>query len=198
VRPIGEAKAFLHFHDRNKVNPELAMEEAMKWWSELTSAPHNEQEVIDEWSPLLRQLLHKDRLRALTLEDFEQVCRRVYAIRDHSLRVTNIDYGLPEGHVKTQEECFRLIAELLWRKQSLGGKTILDTWHHVLYGGEVRSVPERLWDAITSDTWKIPHCGKSALGELVGWAIPEDYPPRNDRTSKTLIALGHKGVSVSG
>lgn len=198
VRPTGEAKAYLRFHEQNKGNPERAEEEALKWWSELHTAPTNEQEVIDEWSPLLRKLLHKDKIRNLNRDEFEQVCRRVYAIRDHSLRVKNDDYGIPIDQNKTQEECFQLVAKLLWDQRSSDGKSIIDTWFHVLYGGEVGRVPERLWESITNETWKIPHCGKSALGELVGWAIPEHFPPRNDRTSKALMALGHRGVTVSG
>ncbi|WP_371200120.1 phospholipase, partial [Ectothiorhodospira sp. PHS-1] len=33
--------------------------------------------------------------------------------------------------------------------------------------------------------------GLSSLGEIVGWARPDEFPPRNMRTSKGLRALGY-------
>jgi NAD(P)-dependent dehydrogenase (short-subunit alcohol dehydrogenase family) len=57
-------------------------------------------------------------------------------------------------------------------------------------GDPIDSVPDRLWEAIAADAWRIEHFGISALGELVGWALPESYPPRNNRTSKSLRSLG--------
>ena len=53
------------------------------------------------------------------------------------------------------------------------------------------SVSTRLWNAIRSDDWAIPHVGLSSLGEIVGWARPDEFPPRNMRTSKGLRALGY-------
>ncbi|MEA9931476.1 hypothetical protein [Xanthomonas campestris] len=35
----------------------------------------------------------------------------------------------------------------------------------------------------------------SILGELIGWVNPEEFPPRNRRTSKGLRSLGYD-VSV--
>jgi hypothetical protein len=67
---------------------------------------------------------------------------------------------------------------------------VLRVIYHVLYGGTDDNVPERLWEAISVDAWRIEHFGISALGELVGWALPERYPPRNNRTSKSLRSLG--------
>jgi len=48
-----------------------------------------------------------------------------------------------------------------------------------------------LWNAIRSDDWAIPHVGLSSLGESVGWARPDEFPPRNMQTSKGLRALGY-------
>lgn len=45
--------------------------------------------------------------------------------------------------------------------------------------------------AIRSDEWAIPRIGLSSLGEIVGWARPDEFPPRNMRTSKGLRALGY-------
>lgn len=48
-----------------------------------------------------------------------------------------------------------------------------------------------LGNAIRSDDWAIPHIGLSSLGEIVCWARPDEFPPRNMRTSKGLRALGY-------
>jgi hypothetical protein len=50
---------------------------------------------------------------------------------------------------------------------------------------------QRLWLGISSDEYRLPHFGQSTLGEAVGWARPDDYPPRNNRTNKALRSLGH-------
>ncbi len=41
------------------------------------------------------------------------------------------------------------------------------------------------------EDFQLRHFGQSSLGEAVGWARPDDYPPRNNRTNKALRALGH-------
>ncbi|AOL21746.1 hypothetical protein BGK55_16220 [Xanthomonas citri pv. malvacearum] len=52
-------------------------------------------------------------------------------------------------------------------------------------------VAERIWLASHDPAYKLAHIGTSILGEVVGWARPTDYPPRNSRTSKALRALGN-------
>jgi hypothetical protein len=37
----------------------------------------------------------------------------------------------------------------------------------------------RLWLATHDEEWKLPNLGPSSLGEAVGWARPDNYPPRN-------------------
>ena len=65
-----------------------------------------------------------------------------------------------------------------------------DVLQFVLYGTDPGDMELRLWDGISNREWRIPHFGKSILGETVGWARPDDYPPRNNRTNKALRALG--------
>lgn len=83
------------------------------------------------------------------------------------------------------------MAELIERSRSEGGNDAFDLLNHVLYGGNTAEVPLRLWEGLSDPKWKIDHLGRSALGELVGWALPDIYPPRNSRTSKALRSLGH-------
>jgi hypothetical protein len=72
------------------------------------------------------------------------------------------------------------------REGVLAGRILLN---YVVWGNG--SVSARLWNAICSDDWAIPHVGLSSLGEIVGWARPDEFPPRNMRTSKGLRALGY-------
>jgi hypothetical protein len=62
----------------------------------------------------------------------------------------------------------------------------------VLWGGPLSDTPSRIFEASSIATWKIPHLGISTIGEIVGWALPDDFPPRNGRTSKALTALGYE------
>ncbi len=61
----------------------------------------------------------------------------------------------------------------------LAGRILLN---YVVWGNG--SVSARLWNAIRSDDWAIPHVSLSSLGEIVVWARPDEFPPRNMQTSK--------------
>ena len=118
-------------------------------------------------------------------------------MRDHSRRVSNAELNIPEGQNNSSEERIRLFAEFVWKQRSGSGKTILQNWYYVLYGGESARIPERIFESVTSEEWKISHCGLSTIGEVVGWAVPDLYPPCNQRTRKALVALGYV-VKVNG
>jgi hypothetical protein len=62
----------------------------------------------------------------------------------------------------------------------------------VLHGGSKTELPDRIFAACFEDVKKIPPMGVSTFGEMVGWAMPDDFPPRNGRTSKALTALGYQ------
>lgn len=77
-------------------------------------------------------------------------------------------------------------------------RTVQDVLEYVIWGdkaGSKQSVGERIWSAGHDAEWKLPHLGLHILGELVGYARPDEYPPRNNRVSKTLYALGFPGIS---
>jgi len=115
------------------------------------------------------------------------------------LRVDNSTYGLSENAAtKDRDLCIQLLAEYLWNKKSKEGKTVVDVISYLLFGGETKDVPLRLWEATQSPRWRLPHLGISSLGEMVGWAMPNLFPPRNGRTSKALTALGYKVKIHSG
>ncbi len=181
------------FFETNKNDPDGALNKALIWWKSLSSAPHQEDTIINEWSIYLREKLDRRNLLNLKQDEFVSLCAKVHALRDHSLRVKYTAFGyskkLPQMNA---EQRVKLLGEFLYNQQTLTGKSILEVLDYLLYGGKIDHVPERLWLVTHNDEWKIPHLGISSLGEMIGWAMPDYYPPRNGRTSKALTALGYK------
>jgi hypothetical protein len=188
---VGTRALHHEFHQRNKIDPEKALIEEMNWWKLLTAAPTKEDITIYEWATYLKENLEKDKILSLSERDFIEVCRKIHAMRDHCLRVKYSEFGfdkqLPKMNVDQRIDLF---GSWLYKEKSEKRKTVLDTIYYVLYDGEKDDVSKRLWHAMNSEEWYIPHLGVSSLGEIVGWAMPDYFPPRNGRTSKALYALG--------
>jgi hypothetical protein len=98
---------------------------------------------------------------------------------------------LPNGNRIDMTTKTKALARFLFSRRSQSGSSALQFLNHVLYGGTDDAFPTRLREGTVDDAWKIEHLGISALGELVGWALPDKFPPRNNRTSKALYALGY-------
>ncbi len=208
VPPGAQADQFLHahyyqrtfegrharyegFYDQNRGNPEAALTEAMAWWHELDAPPASEDVMLNEWAPELSDWLARNALLDTSEDGFVNICLRIHAIRDHARRVANLTVGLPDtGEQYSIDEKTTAFGKYLYGLRSAQGKSVLETIDHVLYGGPTEKVPDRMWEALESPEWRIEHFGVSALGELVGWALPNDFPPRNGRTSKSLRSLG--------
>jgi hypothetical protein len=125
------------------------------------------------------------------------VCQRVWSIQDHARRVANVTLNLPNGQRYTVATKTTALAKFLFARRSTHGSNILEVLQHVLYDGTDEAAPTRLWDATMDGAWRIDHLGISALGELIGWALPDKFPPRNNRISKALRSLGFP-VTVHG
>jgi len=190
----GNRHPYEEFFSRNSKNPELALREALEWWHGADFDHSFEDRTIYEWSPRLRELLASDRILRLSEEEFVDAISRVHAIRDHAVKQENEHLGLP-GIPQSGDDKVQKFGEWLWRQKSREGKTVLELLNYVVWGNG--SVASRLWNAIRSDQWAIHHIKLSSLGEIVGWARPDEFPPRNMRTSKGLRALGHN-VRVGG
>lgn len=168
-------------HERNKNRPEAALQEALEWWRAADYDHAHEESMIYESAPRLRSLLASDRILTLSEEEFTEVVSRVYAFCEHAR------YGGKPSD----------FAKWLLQQQSRKGHTVLELLHYVVWGGDGALVGRRLWNAKKSAEWKITDVGPKSLGEIVGWARPDEFPPRNGRTNKALRALGYD-VQVSG
>lgn len=123
--------------------------------------------------------------------EFRDVCMGVHAITDYARRVPNKSVNLPDDGTRyTIPQKVDALSKRIWNDQGSGGQRVTRMLRHVLYGG-TNQLPERLWQGVSDPRWKIDGLGVSALGELVGWALPDAFPPRNGRTSKALRALGY-------
>jgi hypothetical protein len=147
--------------------------------------------MLDEWAPLVRERLSKTALKTMTEANFIEVCLRVYAVRDHARRVSNALLGLPSVRQYSIEEKTEALAIFIWKMRSKSGARIDELLYWVLYGGPNSEMASRIWEAHTSAERSFDHFGVSAIGEMVGWALPDTFPPRNGRTSKSLRSLGH-------
>lgn len=180
------------FFDRNNGRRQQALAEAIQWWRQLPAAPSSEDEMLNVTSPFLQSALTERQLQSMTEEKFHDICMGVHAIKDYARRVPNKAVGLPDiGTPYTRPEKVAALSKRIWNDPSAGGVRVNEVLRYVLYGGSGEQLPERLWQAVTDPKWKIDGLGISALGELVGWALPDRFPPRNGRTSKSLRSLGY-------
>lgn len=187
----GGRSYFEEWYQKNSGDPDKAELEALEWWRQQSSPPSHEDRMLNEWAPYLRDALSAEALANQTEEGLFEIFKRVHAIADHARRIPNKDVDLPSTRQYSMDEKSHALAARIFAERSQGGHRIADVLAHIFYGGDVAGVPKRLWDGIHEPEWKIDHIGRSALGELVGWALPDEFPPRNARTSKALRSLGH-------
>jgi len=200
-RQTGEsARLMEEAHSRNRTRIPQAERDLINYWESFTP------DDIDRWkrfvndSPsYLRQHLTMGILADLDQRQLEEILLRCHAAIAHSRQMKNADYGLaPDAHTDLPDRV-RMFADYLWRARTESGRTIVDVLRYVLWGDksggpEDQNPAARIWAAINEGEWKLPHLGAHILGELIGYARPNEYPPRNNRVSKTLYALGHEGV----
>ncbi len=188
----GNKAKYAEFFERNKGRREEALDEAMNWWRHLPEAPSSEDRMLNTAAPFLQLTLSEQRLGSMTYAEFQKICMEVHAIKDYARRVPNKAVGLPDnGTQYTIPEKVEALSKRIWSDQSSEGARVSNLFHYVLYGGPSEQLPERLWQAVTDPNWKIDGLGISSLGELVGWALSDRFPPRNGRTSKALKSLGY-------
>jgi hypothetical protein len=181
-----------YFH-KNKDNPNRALLDAIEWWKKGEFDHEHERAMLEEHSIRVRELLAQEKITKLTIEEFTEVTENVFAMRDHAIKLPNKLLALPDVP-QDRDTKIRKFAELLWQRRSKAGHDVRQTLTHVIWGGG--SITRRLWEGQKDPTWKIEDISRSTLGEIVGWARPDEYPPRNQRSSKALRALGYGDVMV--
>ena len=152
---------------------------------------HSENKMLNKTAPFLQKAFSERILGRLTEDQFVKVLGRIHATRDYARRAPNRFIGLKGGKAYDIPEKVDALARQIFRAPGRGGVSVTETLAFVLYGGQPEEVPHRLWEALTDPKRKVELLGVSALGEIVGWALPDRYPPRNGRTSKALRSFGY-------
>lgn len=180
-------------HVRNRSDPEAALKPLLTWWHDSDFDYSHEQTTIDEWAPIIRKAFAKERVLRLDVDEWVEAASCVHAIRDHATKMENTLLSLPPTQ-QNHEEKIEAFCRWLWTQRSKGGHSCLELIDFVVWGPG--DITRRLWEGVWNPDWRLPHVAISTLGEIVGWANPDLYPPRNMRTSKSLRALGYD-VKVS-
>ena len=179
------------FFARNHANPETALKDAARWWASLPSDRYGEELFIRETAPTMKDRLAREAVRTMDLSAFREALRYVNVFRMHARQVKKVDLGLPPDHHESVDQRVDRLCEWLWSQRTATGKTIREVLEFVLWGSTPADMERHLWLGVWGNDFRLPHFGQSTLGEAVGWARPDDYPPRNNRTNKALRSLGH-------
>jgi hypothetical protein len=185
----GQTAAYERHFEENMGDPEAALLASIAWWRALPEGGQ-EQETLNVVAPELMQALSPEGLEQMTEGRFAYVLWNIHASREYARRAANARLGLREGHVFDNPTKSRALAGRIWHASSPPGEKLRATLAFILYGGSPDDVPQRLWEALHDPRRRIEMLGISSLGEIVGWAMPDRYPPRNGRTSKALRSLG--------
>ncbi len=187
VRPNMEKDAYGRDFRNNRLSPEAALKKALTWWKSGAYKHEHEEWTVYTSAPLLSQLLARGNITKLTETEWIEALTHVYAFGDHAAKINNAFLGLgpdPGGAAKGVA-----LAKMLWSQKSGNGMSAPEVLDYVIWGPG--DVAERIWMASHEAAYKLPHIGANILGEIVGWARPTEFPPRNSRTSKALRALGN-------
>jgi hypothetical protein len=176
-------------HEEHRADPDRAVVALMESWCRL--------DETERWlfyvnqSPReLSELLQPDSIAALDEERLARLLFLCHAAREHGRQIEGLSAG-----THTLEGRARLYSKFLLSQRSGRGRKIDEVLTFVLWG-EGQPL-DRIWEAANSDEWKLPHLGVHIFGELLGYARPGEFPPRNNRVSKTLYALGFDGVNYT-
>lgn len=176
---------------RHRLDPQAALREAADWWAGLSTDSHGEEQFIREIAPSMQTRLSREAVANMDLPAFTEAFRNVNAFRMHARQVKNAEFGLPKDHHESMDHRVDRLCAWLWSQRSASGRDVRQVLEFVLWGTSPTDMEERLWLGVWGEDFRLSHFGQSSLGEAVGWARPDDYPPRNNRTNKALRALGH-------
>ena len=170
--------------ERHRANPEGALREALQWWKNSDFDYQHEERTLLVWAPRLRELLAKGRLPSLSKDEFVEALSMVYAVIDYGGKRANAQLGLPQIQ-QSKDLKVRLHAEQLWEARTEdGARPPLQVFEFVVWGsGEAE---RRIWAAAREPAWRLPWVQFSTLGEMLGWARPDEFPPPKRQNPKGL------------
>ena len=202
-RETGESEAVMQrVHRENAANPDVAVNNVMEAWLGFREGGPgtNWYKFMNENPRRLHEMLSETSLSELTQVGLSEVLYRCHASKAHARQIRNSEYGLGPDEFRTEEQRCEMMAGKLWHHQTNAGRNVTDLLRFVIWGDRNGLAPgsvcaSRIWSAARDEEWRMPHLGVNILGELIGYARPDEYPPRNNRVSKTLYALGFDGVA---
>ncbi|HEX2685151.1 MAG TPA: phospholipase D-like domain-containing protein [Kofleriaceae bacterium] len=198
IRRNGEEPAetmMMQYHECNRAAPAAAVEQLFAEWSDFDASK--------DWNWFLnkapvetRALLQREAIPNLNEDQLTTIIFNTHAAREHARQALKSDLGDIEEKSSQEERC-RLLARFWLQQRPAPNRGVREMLDFVIWGDAVDSrIAARLWKAAHDPAWHIRRLGLSILGELVGYARPTEYPPRNHRVSKTLVALGFTGITV--
>jgi hypothetical protein len=194
-------KSIMEASDRNRSAPDAALSRLFDEWSALEDSPEGDWSFFINTAPReLQRLLSRESIRDLDAASLGRVIHLCHSARAHARQMKNHYFGLAAGEKRSSEVRSGLFAQFLLGRVSRAEKSVQDLLLYVIWGdqeGAEKNCSVRVWNAVQDPAWKLPHLGTQILGELIGYARPGDFPPRNNRVSKTLFALGHSDVRYS-
>lgn len=176
-------------YERNRSNPEKAINDALIWWQGLEIPPSNEDIHINIWGISNKDILLNLRQRNLTREELITVFKQNHAARNHARQMKNSVFGLKEGFKADIDERVIFYVDWILKQKSKDGLSINDVMRYLLFEDSI-PLEERVYSTIYDSKYKIEHFGRSIIGELIGWGRPEITHLRNNRVNKGLRALG--------
>ncbi len=182
---------FEDYHRTNSKNPQAALMSMLSWWKSQSVPPSNEDIHLGIYAPYIREHLSKNNIGSLTEDKLYQIFAYTHATMDHVIKMSAETFGYSAKTSLNKEERAVLFTKWIMGQTNQKGMTIAELLNYVLYGGKPSLMWERIYLAGKDEEYKFQHYGINSIAEVVGWAKPEDTPPRNGRTNKALRALGY-------
>ncbi|HDC4521079.1 phospholipase D-like domain-containing protein [Enterobacter kobei] len=182
---------FEDYHQINSKDPQAALMNMLSWWKNLSFPPSHEDTNLGIYAPYIREHLSKSKISSLTEDNLHNIFFYTHATIDHVIKMSTETFGLSAQNPINREERAILFTKWIMGQTNQKGMTIAELLNYVLYGGKPSLMWERVYQAGKDEEYKFQHYGINSIAEVVGWARPEDTPPRNGRTNKALRALGY-------
>jgi len=180
-------------HEKNKSNPDQKIRHLFSIWSSLSKCP--EDEIVESFNtrtPIVRDLLSKQKILTLTDKEIAQVVLYCWALIDHVNQFKSYEkLGIDrEGGTATRAIKAEHFVKYFLNEPNKHGKSLLEVLNYFIWDDS--SPPwEKIWECTDlKSKWKYPGIDRSTLGELIGLARPDKFPVRNNRISRVLYALG--------